>query len=269
MPSRSERKQKRVRPLPLILFILILAVFAYFAYSYFEPSRTTEVKDPRWTEDNVGIDIVAEERAVLEQLPGFKQSRFLAEAEEKKQQAREDAIRKEEQDKAAQAQKEAEEAAAKEAEAKALAEAEAQQEAEQASQADTLDPAIVDYDIAMSYLFSELDSQISFLGMLLDDANNDPSYMESMDFAVGFEEGYFAIYDIYERMNMITPPPSLSDAHGLTVDATWMLYEGALKISTGSNEMNYDVMDQGALDWGMAINMYLRANQQVRDVTGG
>ena len=262
MPSRSQRKPKNNRILPFILFILILGVVAYFAYVYFQPSRTTEVKDPRWTEENVGIDIVAEERAVLEQLPGFKQSRALEVAEAERQQAREDAIRKEEQEKAAKAQAEAE------AEAQAAAEAQAKAE-EEAATPPELDKELVDYDIAMYYLFDELDSQISFLGMLLDDANNDPSYMQSMDFAVGFEEGYFAIYDIYERMNMITPPPSLSDAHALTVDATWMLYEGALKISTGANEMNYDVMDQGALDWGMALNMYLRANQQVRDVTGG
>lgn len=268
MPSRSERKQKRIRPLPLILFILILAALAYFAYSYFEPSWTTEVKDPRWTEDNVGIDIVAEERAVLEQLPGFKQSRALALAEEKKQQAREDAIRKEEQEKAAKAQAEAEAKAAAEAQAQAEAEAAAAAEAEAQSPPE-LDKELVDYDIAMHYLFEELDAEVSFLGMLLDDANNDPSYMQSMDFAVGFEEGYFAIYDIYERMNMITPPASVADAHGLTVDATWMLYEGALKISTGAGQMDTNVIDQGALDWGMAINMYLRANQQVRDVTGG
>lgn len=260
MPSRSERKSKNVRLLPLILFILILGVIAYFAYAYFQPSDIAEVKEPRWTEENIGIDITAEERAVLEQLPGFKQSRALELAEAEKQQAREDAIRKEEQEKAAKAQAEAEAQATAEAQAKAEEEAAAPPE---------LDKELVDYDIAMYYLFDELDSQISFLGMLLDDANNDPSYMQSMDFAVGFEEGYFAIYDIYERMNMITPPASVADAHALTVDATWMLYEGALKISTGASEMNFDVMDQGALDWGMALNMYLRANQQVRDVTGG
>lgn len=261
MPSRSERKQKRIRPLPLILFLLILGVVAYFAYAYFQPSDTAEVKEPRWTEENVGIDIAAEERAVLEQLPGFKQSRILEVAEAEKQQAREDAIRKEEQEKAAKAQAEAE--------AQAAAEAQAKAEEEAAASAPELDKEMVDYDIAMYYLFDELDSQISFLGMLLDDANNDPSYMQSMDFAVGFEEGYFAIYDIYERMNMITPPASVADAHGLTVDATWMLYEGALKISTGADQMDTNVIDQGALDWGMALNMYLRANQQVRDVTGG
>lgn len=251
MPSRvSKRNTSRRYSIFIVLLILILSFVSWYL---FKPSE--EAFEPRWDETNVGFNPTAEERAIEAQLPAFKHSRILEAYETRKQHEREVAIRKDEREKAAQEQKNTETVAA-ETEIEALDEAE-----QERAQTEKFDKELADYETALYFYNQDLSEQIDFLQMQVDTVAADPSYLETMDFAVSFDEGQARIFDIYVGLDNITPPSEYADFHMMFTDSVRMLSEGASTINQGVTLWDQAVIDEGLLQWGMAINFMQRAQQ--------
>lgn len=255
MKSRSDKPSFSKRFLfPIFFWSLFVILFLSGLLWYMSRPPEAALSEPRWTEDNVGLDVTAEERAVESQLPGFKQSRALEIAEQKRQAEREEAIRQEEREKALQ------EVAAAEAKAKAEEEAKRQEAAEEASQ-DAFDREVADYETALYFFQQELDAQLGFLTMQMNTIEADPSYIDTMDFAVSMDEGARTLYDIHDRMYAIVPPSSYSDFHMMYTDGVLMMANGISKINDGVSFYDYELIEEGVLDWGMAVNHMQRAVQ--------
>ncbi|WP_034808765.1 hypothetical protein, partial [Exiguobacterium sp. AB2] len=162
---------------------------------------------------------------------------------------------KDEREKAAQEQKNAESVAAE-------AESEALDAAEQESVPnDEFDKELADYETALYFYIQDLSEEINFLQMQVDTVAADPSYLETMDFAVSFDEGQARIFDIYVGLYNITPPSEYADFHMMYADSVRMLSEGASTINQGVTLWDQAVIDEGLLQWGMAINFMQRAYQ--------
>lgn len=250
MPSRV-LKHNKSRFYSIFIFLLILMSSLVIWY-IFKPSE--EVFEPRWNETNVGLSPTAEERSIEARLPAVKHARILEAYEIRKQHEREVAIRKDEREKAAQEQKDAE-SVSSEAE-------EALDEAEQESvQTEEFDKELADYETALYFYNQDLSDQLDFLQMQVDTVAVDPSYLETMDFAVSFDEGQARLFDIYVGLDNITPPSEYADFHMMFADSVRMLSEGAATINQGVTLWDQAVIDEGLLQWGMAINFMQRAQQ--------
>ena len=254
MKTRSDKPKPMTRRILSVflwtLFILALA----FALLWYMSQPPEQAHEPRWDESNVGLDITAEERKLEQQLPGLKQSRVEAAAEERRQQEREEQIRQEERQKA---QEEAEALAAEQAKAEAEAQAKAEAEEQEAG----FDKQLADYETAIYYFRQDYTAQLDFLNMQVDTVKMDPSYMDTMDFAVSMDEGSRALYDLHTNFMSVDPPPAYADFHIMYGDAIRMTADAISKINEGVMYYDQALIDEGILDLGMAINFLGRAEQ--------
>lgn len=261
-PPKTPTAKIVSRILTLLVFLLLLSLF--FWYVQMPPKK--EVPAERWNEGNIGLDVDAEHRDIVALLPGAKTSALERERERQAQLAREEAIRKEEREKLAAEQAKADEEARLKAEAEQkAAEEKAAAEQEPAEPPAEFDKALADYDTALYFFFQRLDEELSFLSMQIDTLNTDPSYVETMDFAVSFSEGASSLLGLSAELDAVVPPPEVADAHAYLVDAVAQLSAGAFKISDGAAQYDRATIEEGLLDWGMAINYMGRAQQQLDD----
>lgn len=244
-----------------ITTVLVVAALSIFLWYLQQPPNT-----PSNEEAKTFLDASQEEKEIEAAVTKKKSETIRSNSKEKLKEEREQEIREEERQKAqAEADKKAAEAEAQaqaqaEAEAKERAEAEAQAQAEAEAE---FDKALADYQSAMMYLDAEIDTEMAFLYAQIESTTTNPEYSFTMDFAVSFDEGGNALYDIYERMSNIEPPPELEDAHLYMVDAVYLLYEGCMKIEDGSNQQDAKLIQSGLEDWLLAVNYSNRAKQQI------
>ena len=237
-----------------VLVVVGLSLFLWYLQQPPNPSSNEEAE--------TFLDASQEEKEIEAAVTKKKSETIRSDSKEKLKEEREQEIREEERKKA---QAEAEKKAAEEqAQAQAEAEAQAKAEAEAQAQAEAeFDKALADYQSAMMYLDAEIDTEMAFLYAQIESTTTNPEYGFTMDFAVSFDEGGNALYDIYERMSNIEPPPELEDAHLYMVDAVYLLYEGCMKIEDGSNQQDAKLIQSGLEDWLLAVNYSNRAKQQI------
>ena len=237
-----------------VLVVVGLSLFLWYLQQPPNPSSNEEAE--------TFLDASQEEKEIEAAVTKKKSETIRSDSKEKLKEEREQEIREEEREKAqAEAEKkDAEEQAKAEAEAEAQAKAEADAKAQAEAE---FDKALADYQTAMMLLDDELDSQMSFLYSQIETLDYNPDYMFTMDFAVSFDEGAAAFYDVYERMGNIQPPSEVEDAHLYMLDAVYLLYEGSMKISDGANQQDTALMEQGFEDWSIAVNYSDRAQQQI------
>lgn len=261
--KRTERQQHKRNYMKSRLLsigattVLVVVGLSLFLWYLQQPPNT-----PSNEEAKTFLDASQEEKEIEAAVTKKKSETIRSDSKQKLKEEREQEIREEEREKA---QAEAEKKAAEEqAKAQAEAKAQAKAEAEAKAQAEAeFDKALADYQTAMMLLDDELDSQMAFLYSQIETLDYNPDYMFTMDFAVSFDEGAAAFYDVYERMSNIQPPPEVEDAHLYMVEAVYLLYEGSMKISDGANQQDTSLMDQGFEDWSFAVNYSNRAKQQI------
>ena len=261
--KRTERQQhkrnymkSRLLSIGVTTVFVVVGLFVFLWYLQQPPNTPSNEKVETF------LDASQEEKEIEAAVTKKKSDTIRSDSKQKLKEEREQQIREEERQKA---QAEAEKKAAEE-QAKAEAEAEAQAKAEEEAKAQAeaeFDKELAAYESAMMLLEDELDAEMAFLYSQIETLDYNPDYMFTMDFAVSFDEGAAAFYDIYERMGNIQPPSEVEDAHLYMLDAVYLLYEGSMKISDGSNQQDTALMEQGFEDWSIAVNYSQRAQQQI------